>query len=50
MTVLAASEVPAYLLPADALVVAAAAVGYLCVRAGVVPVIRFLDDVSFDAA
>ncbi len=42
MTVLAASEVPAYLAPAAALVVAAAAVGYVCVRAGVVPIIGFL--------
>ncbi|QYJ02809.1 cation:proton antiporter [Nocardioides panacisoli] len=42
MTVWAASEVPAYLAPAAALVVAAAAVGYLSVRARVVPIVGFL--------
>ncbi len=41
-TALAATEVPGYLAPAAALVVAAAAVGYLSVRARVVPIVGFL--------
>lgn len=42
MSVLAATEVPGYLAPAAALVVAAAVVGYLTVIARVVPIIGFL--------
>ncbi|MFC6285787.1 cation:proton antiporter [Nocardioides sp. GCM10027113] len=42
MTVLAGTEVPAYLAPAAALVVAAALIGYLSVRARVVPIVGFL--------
>ncbi|QWC86495.1 cation:proton antiporter [Nocardioidaceae bacterium] len=38
----ASAEVPAYLAPTAALVVAAAAIGYLSVRAGVVPIVGFL--------
>ena len=38
----AGTEVPAYLAPTAALVVAAAAIGYLSVRAGVVPIVGFL--------
>ena len=39
---MAGAEVPAYLAPTAALVVAAAAIGYLSVRAGVVPIVGFL--------
>jgi CPA2 family monovalent cation:H+ antiporter-2 len=38
----AATEVPAYLAPTAALIVAAALIGYLSVRAGVVPIVGFL--------
>lgn len=42
MTLAAGTEVPAYLGPSAVLVVAAAAVGYLCVRLRVVPIVGFL--------
>ncbi|WP_372729883.1 cation:proton antiporter [Nocardioides sp.] len=42
LTVLAGTEVPAFLAPSAALVVAAAAVGYLSVKARVVPIVGFL--------
>ena len=42
MTVLASGEVPGYLAPAAALVLAAAAVGYLSVRLRVIPIVGFL--------
>ena len=42
VTVMAGTEVPAYLAPAAALVVAAAVVGYLSVRARVVSIVGFL--------
>ena len=41
-TQVAATEMPAYLGPTAVLVVAAAAVGYLCVRLRVVPIVGFL--------
>lgn len=42
ITVLAGTEVPAYLAPSAALVLAAAGVGYLSVKARVVPIVGFL--------
>ena len=42
ITVMAGTEVPAFLAPSAALVVAAAAVGYLSVKARVVPIVGFL--------
>jgi CPA2 family monovalent cation:H+ antiporter-2 len=42
MTLAAGTEIPAYLGPTAVLVVAAAAVGYLCVRLRVVPIVGFL--------
>lgn len=42
LTSAAGTEIPAYLGPTAVLIVAAAAVGYLCVRLRVVPIVGFL--------